>query len=45
MDDDEVRRKELEKRPKKMVQREVIQLLNAAGATEIKRALGYHISR
>ena len=45
MDDDEVSRKDLEKRLRKMVQREVIQLLNAVGAAEIKREEGSRVGK
>jgi len=45
MDDDEVSRKDLEKRLRKMVQREVIKLLNAVGAAEIKREEGSRVGK
>jgi len=45
MDDDEVSRKELEKRLRKMVQREVIKLLNAVSPAEIKREEGAELGR
>jgi len=45
MDDDEVSRKDLEKRLRKMVQREVIQLLNGVGAAEIKHEEGSRVGK